>query len=89
MNKETLKPIFFKYDRGLIPVGTDLHVALTYIKELEKENERLTHQQRVDGQIKKNFSTAKRGRPKKDRVREGSSSRPTERTSKDSTMEGG
>ena len=88
MNKEVKTALMFKYDRGMVLAGSDLHHALTYIKELEKHNEQLIHQQRADRDTIEKLSKAKPGRPKETRVREGSPSRSIKRTSKDSTMEG-
>jgi len=88
MNKEVKTALMFKYDRGMVLAGSDLHNALTYIKELEQRNEQLTHQQRADRETIKKLSEIKPGRSKENRVREGSSSRSAKRTIKNTAMEG-
>lgn len=77
-----------KVERGLVPRDSDLFHIFTILQEVLNEKEP-THHKRVDGGAEESVRPARRGRPKKVRVREGSSVRNNPSTSKDSAMEGG
>ena len=89
MDKQSkLTALYYKYDKGLVPANSDLHFALSYIKELQDENKRI-HSERVDRRAEEVVRDNPPGRSKKKRVRKGSAVRSEGSTTENLTMEGG
>ena len=90
LNNLRLEAIKYKYSKGLIPRESDLYFVLsTWLEEKKLDAERSLHQPGVDGGVRQSVRKTRRGRPKKERVREGDSLRTDDSTQETSTMEGG
>ena len=87
-NQDKLITLYYKFDKGLVPAGSDLHFALSYIKELQNEIN-ILHSARANREPAKVVRDDKGGRSKKGRIRKGSTVRTKRSTTKDTTMEGG
>lgn len=84
-----LTSINFKYDKGLVPSGSDLYHAVRMIRELNEQITELNDKLRVTAKTTKTVRKTGTKRPNKNRVREGSDIRTTSSILKDKTMEGG
>jgi len=84
-NENKLNAIKYKFDKGLIPRGSDLYLLASKIWSNDGEEVR---QQGADGGTEQSVSPASKRGSKKTRVRQRRSVRTTTSNSKDKTVEG-
>ena len=84
-----LTSLNFKYDKGLIPSGSDLFYAVSMIRELNEQITELNDKLRISEEPRETVRKTGNQRSKKTRVRKGSDIRTASSILKNKTMEGG
>ena len=84
-----LTSINFKFDKGLVPSGSDLYYAIKMIRELNEQITELNDKLRANRETTKTIRKTRAKRSKQDGVRERSDIRTASSILKDKTLEGG